>query len=441
MSFKINMNGNIAKRIEHYFDRLWPITRSITGDGIRRSMDILAEVVPTERMRFKTGQKVFDWQVPKEWVIREAYFIAPDGTRHCDIQKNNLHLMGYSIPFNGKVDFSELKEHLYSLPDKPDAIPYVTSYYKPAWGFCLSHNEFKTLPDGEYEVHIDTELIDGQLEIGEAVLPGSSKKEILFSSYLCHPSLANNELSGPLVMAFLYELVNNIPDRRFTYRFLFSAESIGTICYLSKRARQLKKNLAAGYVMTCLGDAGSFTYKESRRGDSLADLAARVVLRDRGYFKNVPFFPRGSDEKQYCSAQLNLPVGSLMRTMYDEYPEYHTSLDNKDFISFEAMAESVKVYFNVVRVLENNYIWDNTVECCVPMLGKRGLFSSVSNASNALNMQEQEEFTDAILWFINLADGQNDLISMAIRSGLKIEKLLEVSRLCEQAGVVKRIDK
>lgn len=423
--------SHIEERMESYFDRLWPINRSITGPGIRQSMDILSEIMPTERLRFETGRKVFDWTVPKEWVANDAYFIDPDGIKHAWFKENNLHLLGYSVPFKGKMSLSELRDHLYSLPDMPDAIPYATSYYSENWGFCISHDELQQLPEGEYQVHIDTELYPGAVEIAEAVLPGETNEEVLFSSYLCHPSMANNELSGPLVMAFLYDRIKNMPARRYTYRFVITTETIGTICYLSQRGEHLKNKLAAGYIMTCLGDPGPFTYKLSRQGDSLADRAAKTVLRDKFQHTVVPFSAgNGSDERQYCSPGFDLPMGSLMRTIYGSYRQYHTSLDNKDYISFNSLAESVEMYYSIVQALESNVVWENTVKYCEPQLGKRGLYHDIGTAKYL------EQRIDAVCWLLNLADGEHDLLEIAERSGCKIELLARVAQELRSAGLI-----
>jgi len=428
----IMLDNKLRQRIEAYFNRLWPLNRSITGQGFRESLAILEEIIPVKRLKFETGRKVFDWVIPKEWIARDAYLIAPDGKKYADFKVNNLHLMGYSVPFKGRLNLEELRPHLYSLPNMPDAIPYVTSYYHDNWGFCISHNEFENLPEGEYEVYIDSELFPGFVEIGEAVLPGDTDEEVLFSTYLCHPSLANNELSGPLTMAFLYERIKAMPSRKYTYRFVINPETIGAVCYLSERGEHLKKHLIAGYVMTCLGDAGKFTYKLSRHGDTLADRVAKVILRDSGEHSILPFFPSGgSDERQYCSPGFNLPVGSLMRTMYGCYPEYHTSLDNKEFICFDALSGSVDMYFSIVNALESNFVWKNTVKYCEPQLGHHGLYSSVS-----IPKSQQEERTSAILWLLNLADGEHDLLAIADRSGCKIELLISVVRELSDADLI-----
>lgn len=414
--------------MESLFDRLWPICRSITGPGYRESLEILSEVMPTKRLRFKTGRKVFDWTVPREWVARDAYFIGPDGRKRADFKKHNLHLVSYSVPFRGRLSLSELKAHLHCAPETPTAIPYLTSYYKDSWGFCLSHQELQSLPKGQYDVVVDTEIKPGHLEIGEAVLPGKTKREIFFHSYLCHPSLANNELSGPLVMAFLYRKIAALKDRRYTYRFAVMPETIGPICYLTARGRQLKKAMDAGFVMTCLGDPGSFTFKRSRRGGTLADRAAELVLRDLGPHEILPFDPsNGSDERQYGSPGFDLPVASLMRTMYGRYAEYHSSLDNKDFISFKALEGSVDAYFDIVLALEANRVWKNKVMYGEPQLGRRGLYSQLGG------QKMLAEGLPSMFWLLNLADGTRDLLAIAERSGQPLKQLIawtvELSKL------------
>lgn len=423
---------NLARQLEEYFDRLWPINRSLMGPGYRSSLDILSEIMPHNVLKYKTGTKVFDWTVPKEWNLRDAYIIGPDGKKYCDCKENNLHILGYSVPYKGKVSLQELKKHLYSLPDQPEATPYVTSYYKERWGFCLPDQELKNLSDGEYDVLIDSELYPGHLDVGEAVLEGKSKEEILLTSYLCHPSLANNELSGPLVLVFLYDLLKNIPNRRYTYRFVLNPETLGSICYLAERGQHLKENLKAGYVITCVGKDAPFTYKCSKQENSLADRAARQVLKEYKSSKVISYNPvYSSDERQYCSPGFNLPVGSLMRVPYGEYYEYHTSLDNKDCISFSALAESVKVYSEVIYALESNVIWKNTVPFCDPCLGPRGLYPTLSTK------QDYDKEFQAVFWLLSYADGMTDSLTIAEKSGLDPKTLMSVANRFAQAGLLK----
>jgi len=426
----MNQMKFLYKRIENYFDRLWPIPRSITGPGYEKSLDILSEVAPFERIEFYTGDKVLDWTIPNEWLPRKAFIIDPDGKKRADFSENNLHLVGYSVPFQGVLPLSELKKNINTLPDQPTAIPYITSYYSEAWGFCLSHDEYKSLPDGDYEVVIDTDLKKGKLTIGEVVLEGSLDKEILISSYLCHPSMANNELSGPLVLSFLYEAIANLNSRKYTYRFVIAPETIGSIAYLSLRGNDLKNNLIAGYQITCIGDHGQFTYKKSREGDTLADRAAMQIMREMKNENVIPFNPAfGSDERQYCSPGFNLPVGSLMRTMYTKYPEYHTSLDNKDLMDFKGMEEAVETLTSIIHNIEINSIWENKYPYGEPQLGKRNLFRSLSDKT-----RDDDEM--AMWWLLNYSDGSNDLLSIANLSGHTMKTLARVATKLNEAGIL-----
>lgn len=431
-------NPALHEEIESYFDRLWPLLRSITGDGVRNTHDILSEIIPLESMEIPSGSKVFDWEVPKEWVVRDAYLIDPDGNRILDVWENNLHLINYSAPYRGEITLEELNDHLYSISDLPQAVPYVTSYYAPRWGFCLPHQQRESLPKGQYQVVIDTEYIDGSMTISESVLPGQEETEVLISTYTCHPSMANNELSGPLVSAFLYRKLAELEHRRLSYRFVFLPETIGSLAYLSVRGDHLKKRMIAGYVVTCVGDAGSFTYKRSRQGASVADRAAEHILAGDGGSTNVEssildFFPDGgSDERQYCSPGFNLPVGSLMRTMYAKYPEYHTSLDNRDFISFPAMCESIEVYLKILLSLDMNKKYLNTLPNGEPQLSKRNLYPT-------LGMKNANQERSAILWLLNLSDGDNDLLSVSAKSGIEISVIHSVAQTCVKAGLLEPI--
>lgn len=418
--------------LEGYFDRLWPICRSLTGPGVRETLDILSEIVPMERFSIKSGTRVFDWEVPDEWVIRAAYIITPEGKRIADFTTNNLHVWSYSTPVNAQMGLAELKPHLRTLPDQPNAIPYVTSYYKKQWGFCIDHNTLQSLPEeGLYTVVIDSSLEPGFLDYGEAVLPGRSDREVLFSTYVCHPSMANNELSGPLAQAFLYREIAALENRKYTYRFVFAPETIGIIAYLDRVGKQLVEALDAGYVLTCCGDRGALTYKASKRGNSLADRVARHVLQYSGKpHALIPFTVGGSDERQYCSPGFNLPVGSLMRTPYQRYAEYHTSLDNKDFISFSHLLDTVSSYLDIVKVLELNDVYMNKVAFCEPQLGKRGLYP------DSINPDQAREDVHNLLHLIAFADGEHDLIEIAEqrdRSVLVFEPHIEA---CKRNGLL-----
>jgi len=427
------MTATTTEEIAEYFDRLWPILRSITGDGVRQTHDILGELVPLQRIEVPTGTPVLDWTVPPEWVIRDAFVVSPTGERLADVRENNLHLVNYSIGFRGTLDRSELVEHVYTLPDQPEAIPYVTSYYTPRWGFCLRHRDLDGLPDGDYEVVVDAEHVDGSLTFSEAILPGDEADEVLISTYTCHPSLANNELSGPLVSAFLYRRLAALDRRRLTYRFVFLPETIGSITYLSRVGAHLRDRLIAGYVVNCIGTPSPFTYKRSRRHDSDADRAALYVLGRCGVeYSALDFFPDGgSDERQYCSPGFDLPVGSLMRAMYATYPEYHTSLDNRHLISFDAMRESVDVYFDICRALEANVVYRNLFPYGEPQLGRRGLYETLGTKSSSVS-------TSAVLWTLNYSDGEHDLLDIAVRSGHDLDVLAEAASACAAAGLLER---
>lgn len=423
------------KEIELYFDKLWPICRSITGNGLRESLNILKELIPLQLTEVETGTEVFDWTIPKEWNITDAYIITPDGKRIAEFKKSNLHVVNYSIPVNTELSFEELKKHLHYIEEMPDAIPYITSYYKETWGFCMTYNEFKNLnKNGTYKVVIDSILKNGSLTYGEYVLKGETDEEILFSTYLCHPSMANNELSGPLVQAFLYQKIVALPKRKYTYRFLFAPETIGVIAYLNKVGNHLKEKLIAGYVLTCCGDNGDFVYKKSKQINSLADVVAEHILKFQSIpYKIIPFSVGGSDERQYCSPGFNLPVGSLTRSMYQRYKEYHTSFDNKDFISFQAMEKTIDVYFQFVKALElnNNYI--NTIPNCEPQLGKRGLYPS------SVNPVESRDLIHNRMHLLTYADGEHNLMKIAELKNISIFDLEEHIQPLLAAGILKEL--
>lgn len=418
--------------LEKYFDRLWPLNRSLTGNGNRESIRILSEILPLTVSEVPSGTKCFDWTVPPEWNVREAWIKDPSGKTIVDFKKNNLHLLGYSVPFSGKLSLAELKNHLYSLPDQPDLIPYLTSYYKERWGFCISHTQLKSLGEGMYQVLIDAELNpQGSMTIADCLLPGASKKEVLFSTYICHPSLANNELSGPLVTAFIYAALKT-KKLKYSYRFVFVPETIGSICYLSKYGKDLKQNILAGFVVTTVGDGGNFTYKKSRQKNSLADRAALLLLEQtEAQFKVEEFNPAdGSDERQYCSPGFDFPIGSLMRTMYGVYPEYHTSADNKQLMNFEAMSKVVSKYVELVEMIEANETYENLMPFGEPQLGKRGLYPTLGS------QKEVAAEVVAIMWLLNLSDGRHDLIEISRESGVKFKALVDVAKKLYDAKLI-----
>ncbi len=419
-------------QIESYFHRLWPICRSITGTGLRQSLAILSEIIPLEITEVPTGTQVFDWTVPREWNITDAYIINPRGQKIANFKQNNLHVINYSTPINTELSYEELKSHVHTIPEMPDAIPYITTYYKENWGFCLSHNEWLEQPtEGLYKVIIESELKSGSLTYGQCVLKGDTDEEIFFSTYLCHPSMANNELSGPLAAAFLYQKLAALPHRKYTYRFLFAPETIGVIAFLAEHGMALKKNMLAGYVLTCCGDAGPMTYKRSKRGNTIADEAAEHILQySQKPHTIIDFSVGGSDERQYCSAGFNMPVGSLMRTPYQQFKEYHTSLDNEEFISFDALTETVDTYFQITQLIELNDCYRNKIEYCEPQLGKRGLYpNSVDPLFNRTELHR-------LLHFLSFADGNMDLMHIAAHrheSALHYKNIIDQ---CRKANLI-----
>ena len=427
MNFKQELSD-----LEQVFDDLWPICRSLTGDGVRQSLDIIEKWMPLQRTSVPSGSQVYDWTVPKEWNIRDAYILTPSGEKIAQFKENNLHVLNYSIPVNKKMNFNELVEHIYTLKNQPDAIPYVTSYYKEKWGFCISENQLQSLPkEGEYQVFIDSTLADGELIYAEGVLKGSSKKEVLISTYICHPSMANNELSGPLAALFLYRRLAQIPNRRLTYRFLFAPETIGVIAFLKKKGADLKRDMEAGYVLTCCGDRGELTFKESKQVTSKADEMAKHILTSAGKdFTVVPFAVGGSDERQYCSPGFNLPVGSLMRTPYQKYKEYHTSLDNKDFLSFAHLQETIDCYEMICKGLDMNVAYKGTVQFCEPQLGKRGLYP------DSAQPEDSRVLLHRLLHLLSYSDGDTDLLQIAKLRDESILDYAETVKKCVEANTL-----
>ena len=416
----------MKKDIENIFDELWPICRSISGDGLRRSFSILNEIIPLNIHEVPSGSKVLDWEVPMEWNIKSAYILSPNGEKLCDFDDNNLHILNYSAPVDKSVSYEELKKHLYTIPEHPEAIPYVTSYYKEKWGFCIQHKAFEKLPkEGLYKVFIDSELKYGSMTYGDLILKGRSEKEILLTSYLCHPSMANNELSGPICLAFLYQKIKNLKDRKYTYRFLICPETIGSIAYLSKYGKSLKENVIAGYVLTCCGDNAPFIYKKSREEDTVTNkVALHILKQDNVEHSVIPFSVGGSDERQFNSPGFNLPMGSLTRSMYHQYKEYHTSLDNKDFISFDSMLETINMYFSFIRSIELNDYFINLNPYGEPNLGKRNLYPSSSEPLSAGKGDHLK-----LLHILAFSDGKSDLIDISEKincSLLKLEKYVSI---------------
>lgn len=425
----------MEKQLEQYFDALWPICRSISGNGLRHSFRILQEIIPFELIEVPTGTVVLDWKIPKEWNINDAYIITPDGKKIAEFKINNLHVINYSIPVNKTMSWEELKPHLHTLPNKPDAIPYLTTYYKETWGFCLTHHEYLQLPqEGNYQVVIESTLADGAITYGQYILKGSSEEEILFSSYLCHPSMANNELSGPLALAFLYQELSKIENRHYTYRFVLAPETIGIVAFLAQYGDKIKSKIKAGYVLTCCGDAGKITYQLSKRTDTLADNMMQHFLKTKYTNATVrDFRVGGSDERQYCSPGYNFPVGTIMRTPYKIYPEYHTSLDNKSIIDFSALKEIVMLLVDVCKGMEMNWPIEPGHLYGEPMLGKRNLYPDKGGAGI---MSEDLMF---LLSMITMSEIQHTPLEIANRLEANILDLEKALQIALREGLVKKM--
>lgn len=391
--------------------KLYPICRSITGNGVRQTLRIIKKYIPVEIHEVHSGTEVFDWTVPKEWNIKDAYIKNSRGEKIIDFKKSNLHILNYSIPIHMKMSLEELKRHLHTLTDYPDWIPYLTSYYKEDWGFCMTQNQYDRLENDTYEVVIDSTLEDGYLTYGEYFLKGKTDDEVLFTCYVCHPSMCNDNLSGISLITYLANELSKL-DLKYSYRFLFIPETIGAITWLSLNQDKVDK-IKYGLVATCCGDSGKFTYKKTRNGTEDIDKIVQEVLRESGCEYNViDFFPLGSDERQFCSPGFNLSVGSLMRTPYGRFPEYHTSADNLDFIDKYKLEETLKMYMDVVYFIENNKKYINLNPKCEPQLGKRGLYSMLGSQKNASKYQV------AMLWILNYSDGNNSLMDIAKRSNI-----------------------
>jgi aminopeptidase-like protein len=408
---------------------LYPLGRSITGDGLRQSLRVIDRISPLTFHEVPSGTPVLDWVIPPEWNLRAARLVGPDGTVVVDAARLNLHVLGYSIPFRGQLSREELEPHLHSLPEQPELVPYRTSYYAPAWGFCLSHRQREALPPGQYDVLIDTTLGDGSLTYGELVVPGASSAEVLISTHCCHPSLANDNVSGMVLAATLARLLRGITPR-YTYRFLFVPGTIGAIAWLA-RNEERTRHVAHGLVLACAGDAGRLTYKQSRRGNAEIDRAVAHVLAHGGADHEIrPFTPYGYDERQYCSPGFDLPVGSLTRTPHGEFPEYHTSGDDPGLVKPDRLADTLKRCLQVFEVLEGNGTYVNLAPKGEPQLGRRGLYGSVGGRSHAVASQM------AMLWVLSLCDGSRSLLEVAERAKLPFTDVRRAARALEAAGLL-----
>ncbi|MBL7002332.1 MAG: DUF4910 domain-containing protein [Nitrosopumilus sp.] len=430
--------------------RLYPICRSITGNGVRETLKILQEKIPLEIIEVSTGTKCYDWTIPKEWNIKDAYIKDQNGNVVVSFHESNLHVVSYSVPIHQKLSFDELKKHIHYIEEKPDAIPYRTSYYDEYWGFCMTYKQFKKMKDGLYEVCIDSSLDNGSLTYGEYFKQGKLRDEILLSCYVCHPSLCNDNLSGVSLVATLASILQNMTTK-FSYRFLFIPETIGAIAWLSRNESKIQ-NTIGGLVATCCGDTGSITYKRSRHHNSFIDVIVERVLSASGDdFSMLDFWPSGSDERQFSSPGFNMPIGSLMRTVYDTFEEYHTSKDDLSFMDEHSLGDSLKKYLDVIYELErtdfiptkmdakfkphndSDPVFVSTNMKCEPRLGNRGLYHKIG----ALTNQQQFETKRAIQWLLNFSDGYHSVSDISRMSGIAFGVLLSSSKLLLDADLLR----
>ena len=419
---------SVGVKMYQLAEELFPICRSITGEGIRYTLNRLKKEVPQIVLHeIPTGTKVFDWVVPKEWEISEAYIEDMKGNRIVDFQKNNLHVVGYSIPIDAIVSGDELQAHLYSLPEHPDWIPYVTSYYKERWGFCVTENSRKKLTDNQYHVVIKSKLFAGSLTYAELLIPGQVSDEIFFSTYACHPSMANNELSGPVVQIELAKLLMSRKNK-YSYRLIWIPETIGSITYLSKNLDYMKEHIIAGYNITCVGDDRAVSYIQSRKGNTIADRAAKNVLKYIAPdYMEYSYLNRGSDERQYNAPGIDLPVCSICRTKFHEYPEYHTSADDLKLISPKGLEKSYYIYKEIIQALEVNEIY--RINClCEPQLGPRGLYPTECFNRSSIAVKDMMDF-------IAYADGTMDLIEISDKINVPVKKLDEIAQVLLKANL------
>jgi len=439
--------------------KLFPICRSITGNGVRETLEIIKnDILPMTLYEIPSGTKVFDWTIPKEWNICNAFVADESGNKIIDFKINNLHVVGYSVPIDTYVSLSELQEHLYSLPEQPNAIPYITSYYQERWGFCISHNERLKLKEGNYHVFIDSSLKNGNLTYAECIIPGETKEEIFLSTYICHPSMANNELSGPIVTSFIGKWLMSKP-RKYTYRLIFIPETIGSITYLSQNLQFLKKNVIAGFNVSCIGDERDYSYVASRYENTFADkIASHVLSTYYKHFTKYSFLNRGSDERQYCSPGVDLPLVTLSRSKYDTFPEYHTSLDDPALVTPKGLLGGFEFLKKCIDVIENNEIpkehnnnikkihkKENIIEektmnnkkyriTCYgePQLGKRGLYPSLGNSSSGSSISTMMDF-------IAYSDGTNNLNEIGKIIGKSVQELIPIIEKLLQEDLLEEI--
>jgi aminopeptidase-like protein len=423
----------VGKHLHGLIERLYPICRSITGDGVRQTLSIISEYIPLKITDIPSGTKVYDWEIPLEWNIKDAWIKNNKGEKIVDFKKSSLHVLNYSIPVSKTVTLEELKEHLFTLPDQPDKVPYKTSYYVRNWGFCLSHNQFITLEEGDYEVSIDSTLNPGSLTYGEFFIQGKTNDEVLISTHICHPSLCNDNLSGIAISTFIAKSLS-VLDLRYSYRFLFIPTTIGSIAWLNMHEKEIK-NIKYGLVLTLLGDTGKFNYKKTRSEDAKIDRIVENVLRHSyNDFGILNFSPEGYDERQYNSPGINLPVGRLTRSLHTKFPEYHNSGDNLEFVKSDMLAEAYELVHTIMNTIEGNRTYLNLNPKGEPLFQKRIVYDSMADIKS-----KNREFQVAMLWVLNLSDGGNSLLDISERSGIRFDHIQKASGVLFKIGLIKEL--
>lgn len=414
-----------GERMLAWAKELFPVCRSITGDGQRQTIDFITQRQPAVQTHvFRTGERVFDWTIPREWNIRDAWIEHESGRRFAEFCKSNLHVLNYSAPVDTELSLDELRPHIWTQPDQPERIPYVTSYYAERWGFCMSENELRSLPSGRYRAVVDSTLTDGEMQLAELVVEGEAADEILFSTYICHPSMANNELSGPVLALALADYVKSLPNRMYSYRFLFVPETIGSIAYLSRNLTQMKAATMAGFVLSCVGDERGWSHVSSRSGTTMADRALRAAFIGLSAAKEYSFLERGSDERQYCAPGIDLPVCGFCRSKYAEFPEYHTDADNFDLVTARGLQGSYDLMRSVIDALETGPVLRNTV-LGEPQLGPRGLYPTIGRKGGYGEVE-------ARMNLLAYCDGRTDLFDVALQTGISLATAVAEARLlCE----------
>jgi aminopeptidase-like protein len=428
---KLDNQLKSGQELYQLIDRLYPICRSITGNGVRDTLAIISEYIPLIIHEVPSTTKVFDWEIPLEWNIQDAWVKNEKGEKIIDFKTSNLHVLNYSTPIDKQVSLDELKEHLFTLKEHPGWIPYRTSYHHQNWGFCMAYNQFKKLKDERYHVKIDSTLEPGSMTYGEFFIKGKTEDEVLVSTHICHPSLCNDNLSGIAVATALAEELSKM-ELRYSYRFLFIPGTIGAIAWLSRNEKNTH-HIKHGLVLNLLGDSGNFTYKKSRQGDAEIDKIVELVLAEKKTGSRlIDFYPYGYDERQFCSPGFNLPVGRLSRTPHGEFPEYHTSADNMNLISPEKLIDSVRLLKSIFSVIESNAVYTNLNPKCEPQLGKRGLYNPIGGE------KETKDFQMALLWVLNFSDGKHSLLQIAEKSGLSFHTILEAAKALVKVDLLRQ---